>query len=307
MADQAVAQGRSVRGRSGSVDAASFAVSTNACPFDYEVISHTLPSWLRVFGDRLTQLHVVVDEEPASGRIAVNRGRAEWRPDMLWKVLMGLASADHRVKVVTLREEPLQQYVRAWFSHGTPDRCQAGTPILAFVAAFETPDAEFVLRADCDMLFCEKGWLALAMDLLACDQTDIVEPPRLGFVTGGPGVEVSTRALMVRAAAFRRRCLPISPYRLDVFRRLHRVLHGRPTWLALEQMLDVQRRRGRVRHAVLDSALGFSVHVDQRSFSSPETFVSVVKRIEAGEAPLGQCKAGWNLWADAWLAGCEFG
>ncbi len=277
-----------------------FSIATNACAHDFEIVSYTLPSWLRVFGSRLAQVHVIVDERPASGRIAANRARAQADPRRLREFLAHLAQSDCRVQVSSLGEIPQERSLRKWFTNGAPDRCQAGTPILPFVAAFEASDAEFVLRADCDMLFSENGWLAEAMRLLATEQTDLVEPPRLGHAAGGGGGRISTRALMIRPSMFYERCLPIAPHRLGLVRRLHRFLQGRPTWLALEQMLEVERRRGRIRHAILDNALGFSVHVDQRSFPSSEWLRGVVGKIEAGDVTPAQRRIGWNFSTEAW-------
>lgn len=277
-----------------------FAIATNACAHDSQIIACTVPSWLRVFGKRLEQVHVIVDERPASGRIAANRACVKADPSRLWDILGRLAKSDSRVQVSALRDLSRESCLRKWFTNGAPERCQAGTPISPFVVAFEAPAAEFVLRADCDILFRESGWLAKAMQLLAREQTDIVEPPRLGYAAGGGEGRISTRALMIRPSIFHERCLPIPPHRLDLVRRLHRHLHGRPTWLALEQMLDIERRRGRIRHVILDNSLGFSVHVDQRSFPSNEWIGSVVKMIEAGHVTPTQCRIGWNFSAEAW-------
>ncbi|MEJ2009477.1 MAG: hypothetical protein P8Z30_15200 [Acidobacteriota bacterium] len=277
-----------------------FAIATNACAHDSEIISCTLASWLRVFGNRLDRVHVIVDGRPASGRIAANRAHVQADPSRLWDVLAHLAQSDSRVHVSALGEIPQERSLSTWFTEGAPDRCQAGTPIRAFVAAFEAPDAEFVLRADCDMLFWENGWLAEGMRLLRKGQTDLVEPPRLGHAAGGGGGRISTRALMLRPSVFHQRCLPIVPHRLGLVRRIHRRLHGRPTWLALEQMLEVERRRGGIRHVILDNAMGYSVHIDQRSFPSREWLEGVVGRIEAGDVTPAQRRLGWNFSTEAW-------
>lgn len=278
-----------------------FAIATNACAHDSEIISHTVPSWLRVFGGRLAQVHIVVDERPPSGRIASNRAHDRASPEVLQEVLDRFARLDARVQVSTLSKLPHEQYLHAWFTNGLPDRCQAGTPILPFVAAFEVPDAEFVLRADCDMLFSEGGWLAEAMRLLETEEADLVEPPRLGTATENAEARVTTRALMIRPAAFHNRCLPIPAHRLDALRRAHRRLQGRPPWLALEQMLEIERKRGRIRYRVLDRAFGFWLHVDQRSFPSRERVEDVVGRVESGNVPLAQRDFGWNFSMEAWL------
>lgn len=278
-----------------------FAIATNACAHDFGIISYTLPSWLRVFGNRLEQVHIIVDERSPSGRIASNRAHDRANPELLREVLARFASADSRIRVSNLGELPQEQYLRKWFTAGCPDRCQAGTPILPFVAAFEAPAAEFVLRADCDMLFYDNGWLDAAKRLLRLGHADLVEPPRLSYSSGSVAAPVSTRALMIQQATFHRLCLPFLPHRLDLFRRVHRRFYGRPAWLALEQMLDTERRCGRIRHVILDNALGFSLHVDQRSFPSRKWVAGVIERIETGDVTLAQVKFGWNFSTEAWL------
>ena len=94
------------------------------------------------------------------------------------------------------------------------DRCQAGTPILPFVRAFDAARFPIVLRADCDMLFHENGWLGVAVDLLMVGTVDLVEPPRCGGVIADDA-EVSTRALMLARSSWASRVLPLRPTRLD--------------------------------------------------------------------------------------------
>src|SRR5205823_6343198 len=49
-------------------------LATNVCAIDDVRIRHTLPSWLRVFGAQVSEVVVLVDEEPPSGRIAMLHG-----------------------------------------------------------------------------------------------------------------------------------------------------------------------------------------------------------------------------------------
>lgn len=275
-----------------------FSIATNACAADDVRIVRTVPSWLRVLGDRVTEVVVVVDEQPPSGRIALLHGEV---PDIrkLYEVLRMLVSADSRVRYGVLDDSRLESASRKWFGRDRPVRCQAGTPIFAMIQAFEAVRCDLVMRADCDMLFHGDQWLEEADRLLAAGTVDLVEPPRLGWSPDQTDGAVSTRALVLRREDFASRCLPLVCRRLDPLRRLHRWFHGRPPWLALEQSLDWARRQGRIRHRVLDTKLGYSLHVAKREDAEPEWFATVVHSVEQGELPEGQ-RAQRNYMAPAW-------
>jgi len=275
-----------------------FAISTNACIHDHEILAYTVPSWLRVFGDKLSSISIVVDSDAPTGRIASRRDIQSNRA-ALQQCLLNLTSADSRVHLAALEEIPLEVLSRKWFGEVIPARCQAGTPILAFVSAFEAAAAPLVLRADCDMLFYERGWLSRACEILLNDEADLVEPPRCGF-TGGNDTSISSRALIMKPAGFSSRCLPIKACRLDWLRRLHRRLHGRNTLIALEGMLEVQRRRGRLKRLILDRSLGCSIHVIDRRLSPSDWFEAIVKRIERGDLTRAQYETDWNFARAAW-------
>jgi len=213
-----------------------FAIATNACLHDHEILAYTVPSWLRMFGDKLSNIWIIVDTDPPSGRIG-SRSDIESNNKALHKCLQNLACADSRIRFMELRDILLEVLSRKWFGKVIAPRCHAGTPILPFVAAFEAPGAELVLRVDCDMLFCDRGWMSQACELLSNDEADLVEPPRCGNGTAASPA-VSTRALMMKPVMFSWRCLPLKAYRLDWLRRLHRRLNGRNTFVALEQMFE---------------------------------------------------------------------
>ena len=138
------------------------------------------------------------------------------------------------------------------------------------------------------------GWLKAAENLL--EQGAVVEPPRLALETQ----VISTRALMLKRTCFAK-CLPIKPWQLHPLGRLHRALKGRPTWLALEQMLELEKIEGRIKHTILPRILGFSLHVVRRQYSLEPWFGTMVKRVETGDIPTEQA-AQWNLSPQCWSA-----
>ena len=275
-----------------------FAIATNACLHDHEILAHTVPSWLRVFGDKVSTLWILVDSNPPSGRVGSRQDIDPNRQD-LEKCLQKLAALDPRIRLVRVESLETEALSRRWFGRTVSARDQGGFPLQAMIGSFEAPGAELVLRADCDMLFCEQGWLSEASGMLSKCDADLVEPPRCGSETDS-ATAVSMRALMMKPAIFAERCLPIRTYRLDWLRRVHRRLHGRSTFLSLEEMLEFERKRGRVRHVLLDHSLGFSVHVYDRRLSPQEWFDSVVRRIERGNLTRAQYDEGWNFARNAW-------
>ena len=276
-------------------------IATNACPGDQGRLRHVVPSWLRVFGQRLTRVVVVVDRHPATGRIARMHGTTGNLQELLAEIER-LMAVDARVRRIDLDSaSQLDRVSRKWFTWGTPVRCQAGTPLFAFVQAIEeVQEADLVLRCDCDMLFREDGWLAAASTMLSHGRADLIEPPRLGSNLAPGPFPVSSRAFLLSPRRFFASVLPFHPHRLSLARRLHRRLLGRPGWLALEQMLEKERLARRLLHVVLDETMGFSMHVSSREQVAQGNFSEVVARVESGQVPEAQQRAGWDFVPAAW-------
>ncbi len=273
---------------------------TNASVADDLRIRSTVPSWLRVFGERLREVVIIVDQSAPTGRIARLHGTLGSSASLA-EAIADLEAGDRRVRHQFFPgAEPPQATARRWFRRGVPLRCQAGTPILAFARAFDSAAENLVLRADCDMLFVEAGWLDAATKLLRSGAADLVEPPRLGQPERSKTVEISTRALMIDRQAFDARCLPLPAHRLDVLRRLHRRLSGRPTWVALEQMFQREKQRGHLRHVVLENSLGYSMHVATRDDVRVEGFAEIVAQFEHRAMPAAQ-NGRWNFLPAAWV------
>lgn len=76
-----------------------FAIATNVCLHDHEILAHTVPSWLRVFGDRVSSLWIIVDSDPPSGRIG-SRADIDPNKQALDKCLENLVALDPRIRVV---------------------------------------------------------------------------------------------------------------------------------------------------------------------------------------------------------------
>jgi hypothetical protein len=275
-------------------------LTTNVCSVDDVRIRHTLPSWLRVFDAWLTELIVVVDEQPPTGRIAkLHRGHA--KIDHLYRELAVIEKLDRRVRVHVLNASAhAESTLKKWFgATDRPIRCQAGTPIFAFVQAFEEARGPIVLRADCDMLFYEAGWLDEAVRLLSHQEYDLIEPGRVGEDPAKMYMYVNSRALLMDRRSFEKK-LPLPAYKLDWVRRVHRWCLGRPPWLSFEQVLEKERVAGRLRYRTLDPKLGYAMHIVTRQEASLPWFGRVVPYVERGELPAAQWARGPNFEAGAW-------
>jgi hypothetical protein len=276
-----------------------FSIAANVCAADSAMILHTVPSWLRTFDDRLSEVLLLVDERPASGRIAQQHRRV-FENGQLHDALANVVKLDSRIRCSVLNYNSVASTGQKWFQESNILRCQAGTPIFAFAQAIEESAGDIILRTDADMLFCETGWVDQAIRILQLRESDVVEPPKLGMDLYPSFQLVSTRAFMVKRSEFVSNCLPLKAHRLDLARRLHRFLTGRSSWLALEEILEKEKKSHRIRHTILPSQLGFSLHVYDREDVHLESFAKMITLIESNRVPPDQIEHGWNLVREAW-------
>lgn len=260
-------------------------IATNVAENDDTRIATTVPHWIRMAGGLLSEIVVVVDMQPRSSRMADSAHRVTSGIDATLEAVERLARSDSRVKVVLLDERTPADVIDAtWFTHGHPRRCQVGSPIFGYILAIESTSGEMVLKMDCDMLFHDAGWLEAAGRVLREGRAHVVEPWRLELGTA-LAPDISTRIFAIHKQRFREEILPVEPRRLDWPRRIHRRLHGRPTWLPLEQTLSHEARSGRIRYEMLPRSLGFSVHVPHRDHFLEPGFDGVVEDVERGRPP----------------------
>lgn len=276
-----------------------FAIATNVCPADDWRIKHTVASWLRTWGrDDVTEILIVVDREPPTGRIAELHG-GNGSNARLDEALADLQETDSRIRVIELPpKDKLSRTLARWFGRDRPMRCQAGTPVAAFVYAIDQVQSNRLMRSDCDMVFYDDGFLMQANRVL--DQgIDLVEPPRLTADAPSKPQAVSTRALILDRKNLTK-SLPIKAHRLDWPRRIHRYLRGRSTYLAFEQMLDREVREGLLTYKPLETEYGYSLHIPRRCDFLTRDIDAVIKRAEAGDVPESQMQVGWNFSPSAW-------
>jgi len=173
---------------------------------------------------------------------------------------------------------------------------------LAFIFAVRVATGDTVLRTDCDMLFSNRGWLKEAARLLESGHADLVEPRRVG--ESSDNYQFSTRAFALNKQNFAQR-LPIAASVLDPARFLHRLAAGRPPWLALEQMIQRARARGRLSATMLPAEFGSSMHVATHQQASLPWFCKVPPLVELGQFPEEQMRQGLNFSPEAWQGLCS--
>ena len=273
-------------------------IATNACFTDDVRLVPIVSHWLRSIGSHLNEILIVADHTAPRGRIASLHGSHGTRESFA-EALSTVQGLDSRVRVLEVPpDEQMRPYTRKWFTHGHPVRCQAGTVIAHYVMAIDEAAGDLVLKCDCDMAFRDRGWIREAVRILEDDEADIVEAARFGLPREGRG-GVSTRPLLISRSTLTRRYLPMKPTRTDLLRRAHRALHGRPSWLTFEKMLDRLKANG-LRQASLSSNLGSSLHIGRRSDFLLPNVECVIRAYEEDRVPHEQAVAGWDFAAEGW-------
>lgn len=258
------------------------------------MLLHTVPHWLRVFGERLREVVIVVDDQPPVGRIGkLHHGHA--CKAQLFEAVDALTHLDDRVRFLRLGDLNIEATQQRWFGSARPVRCQAGTPILPFAAAVDAALEDFVLRCDSDMLFVEHGWLDEGIERLKRG-THVYEPPRLHLEISP---RASSRAFLIQRSSLYDR-LPLRHLCLDPARSIHRIITGRPIWIALEEMLERSSANGDLVHQIgKDTDLGFSLHAWRRTYAESCQFGDIVASVENGRVPEAQWQS-WDLNPAAW-------
>lgn len=235
------------------VDKISFV--TNATLHDGKRLKIFLPAVIRVFDSVLEELIVVVDRKPESGRIKKLQAGA---PELFFDpddILLELK--DPRVRFENLDYSNVATVSSKWFSKRNVVRCQAGTPIFAFLYGIEICKLPYIVRSDCDILFSDSGFIEKAKYLLP--SYDLLQMPFLNNHL----VSFSSRCFYVNMSNMERK-LPLKISKLDPIRQLHRMLKLLPTYMALEQTLERNIQMGIISCYRFTTGDGYSMHVPYR-------------------------------------------
>jgi hypothetical protein len=275
-------------------------IGSNVSLADYQMIEHTVPNWLSVFDNYLDEICLIIDPQKPTGRLGKQYDYYS-NLETLTLAVKKLELMDPRIKGIALAGgDQKKRMQRKWFRYGYPERCQSGTPIIAFINALEVLNSKnLALRCDCDMLFYEAGFLDVAYEKLYTGDYDVIEPPLLGYSENRTG-PVSLGAFLVLPEIFSKNCLPITPHKIDFLRQIKRAFQGMSPYLNLEEMVKIEKNCGRINHCNLDQSLGWSLHIPNRSDVTSSNFLKVKAFVEKGIASDAQRAYGRNFNPQLW-------
>jgi hypothetical protein len=295
--------------------AMTYEVVMSVTDIDGAIISHTIPHILRTHKDTICRLTIVIDERKRTGRLQTVEAKQD-----IARTLddIALVAGNTALNVVDLDYSQAKATMRRWFGNErVAARCAGGTPLLAFLFGMDQASAEYVLRADCDMLYFDAspyGWLSDGRHLLD-DYPDIyfVNPylgPPGGKNSNGITAQKSETGLRL-SCAFSTRCFLYKRSKLEDLLPFARAMHplpkraqyrvqGRSGERALEQSIAMTlRAKGRYR-CDLEASSAIAIHVARRRRFSEPGFSSIVCDVEHGHFP--ECQAGNHNLSDEWIS-----
>jgi hypothetical protein len=235
-------------------------------------------------------------------------------------------AANHSYRVVHIdRSEPTRGSLsRKWFDRvDAPECCSAGTPIYVFIQPIEQCDTQYILHADCDMLFSrgpsgswiEEGIRVLRSqpDVLFVNQmmgpkADQIANPRFyAPLRVDRGLRLA-RTFSSRCFLFDRRkldaALPMQLLKYSLPRRAYYRLQGRPnTFKPFEVMVAAFLQERSYFRCDLDGLWGFNLHAwDKGLFDDPDRANAVLQAVREGIVPSGQ-EGDNDLQAELFLGG----
>lgn len=229
---------------------------TNATYQDGLRLNTFIPAVLNVYGDTLDELIVIVDRMPEEGRIRELHGEYDSKQISLEYITRKYTSTV--VRFMDLDYSKLDEVSFRWFGRNGVNRCQNGTPIFAFLFGIEQCRNQHIIRSDCDILFYDKGFINAVVSFSS--NYDVVQLPFLN----NKSIPFSTRCFYINKNRIFD-LVPISLIKLDAFRRIHRWIMGRSSFLALEQILDASMKKGVIKCHSLDTSYGYTMHIPKRS------------------------------------------
>jgi len=272
-----------------------FNIVTNVSHNDGVRIFYTLPNWVRIFSSRINKILIIVDEKPVEGRIKnLNKN---YNPKYeLNEVLELLKNKYPLITTEKLDYYKVGDVSSQFFKNAKPIRCQAGTPIFAFLAGIAVADDGILLKTDCDMLYFDNGWVDEAIKLLENNNYDIIEPPKLK----PKSLTFSTRSFLINKNNFMKK-MPMKAHTVDLIRIIDRKLKRKSIYLALEQMLQKEIEAKRFSIKNLSSELGYTLHIIAPSDIDPNNFDKVIENVENNTIPQLQRNDwdfNWEYWKD---------
>lgn len=272
-------------------------ISTNVTFQDAPRILKVLPNWIKVFGNNIYEILIVYDRKPIEGRIKelhknLNNDKSV---EFYFAEIMDL---DKRIRTIDLDYSNSSEILNRWFyGNEKPIRCQAGTPIYAFIYAIEKAQSDFILKVDCDMVFFNNGFVEKIIGDFSINKFDVGEVSKTG--SNNPNKGFSTRSFFVNRKSFYEK-LPITAYKLDILRRIHRKFNKRASYLSLEEIITIEIEKNRFSRVVLPVELGYSMHISTIEEMDLIEMSRIIEMFGNGLIPQKQISGSENFSIDFW-------
>lgn len=286
---------------------------------DTPILEYTLPHILNSHAIRFSEVIVVVDKEPAEGRI--RQQNLQYSLEELYETLDKIrkSGCEFTQEFVNYNTEDVNRIFSKWFGHSDVSyRCAGGTPIYAFLYGLDNAQYDFRLHLDSDMLIHDPGpksWVCKAIEILEqipevlfVNQTWGVQPKSSPAPDSMPSMDIgfeqrvsqifSTRCFLFSMEKLRTTFLPIEAKQHPWLKRVVYTLQGRSSYVALEQMITSALNRTNTYRADLNMEWGFNLHAWDKSIFQNPHINGIVRQIEAGHIPpehLGQHNLNYSL------------
>lgn len=266
---------------------------TNATEKDYGRLKLFLPNVLRAFGIYIQELVIVVDKLQEEGRIKQMHANSD-NINSNAEAIYNLIKIDDRIRIIDLDYQKVEQISQKWFNLDKVIRCQAGTPIFAFLYAIEMAQYPLVIRADCDVIFHNKKIVEKLLQ--EAQYYDLIQFPFLNDDI----IPFSTRAFFINKDRIAR-ILPIDMARLDILRQIHRIFIGRNHYLALEQIIETNIKKNVLKSFTMSSEFGYTMHISKRSDFIDADIDTIIVSFNNGIIPHKQLLTQHDFFKKYWL------
>jgi hypothetical protein len=276
-------------------------------PTDWRHAQHLLPHQLRMWRGQVAEILLTADLHRSAGRFAA--GWEEGREKIL---ALCRAQPGARVAEVDYGPEARGRVTAEFFGGAAvPKKDFRGGPFYSYFFALHAARHDFVLHADCDMMFGggSATWLAEACAEIASHPNVLLAAPlpgppaadgtlRTQRATAVPGRRccfdfdtMSTRLFLLDRKKFRAALGALTPRRPPAWRdSLKALIEGNPPADLPEHLFTTaMRARGLVRREFLGAQPGmWSLHPPYRCADFYAKLPELVRRAEAGDLPDAQ-------------------
>ncbi len=267
---------------------------TNATKKDLLRLKYFIPYSIKVFSDYIDEYIILIDELNEEGRILHLHENVS-SIEISDTDINELKKIDSRIKIMKLDYSTLKAVSKKYFNKNSVIRCQAGTPLFAFLSCLEVAKNSIVFRSDCDMFFYDKGFIEEA--IVSAQSNAIVQPP---YMSGSFGNNFfSSRAFFVNKMKLAQ-YLPFKHIKLDIFRAVHRKIKGRSVFLALEQIINHESSRNELKVKYIDTSFGRSMHICKKEEFLLPDINFIIDKFTCGEIPAMQLNEQHNFKDEYW-------